>query len=209
MAGKNRIFTEEHRRKLSESHKGQKAWNKGKKGIYSEETILKMKEANKGRGLGEKRSPEVIEKMRKSMIGKNVGPLSEEHKENIRKGTIGKSHKQGNRKSRKGIPIGFVPKCAFKKGVIPWNYVDGRSSKIKWTERYDKDWNKIRQQALMRDKFVCQKCNSDNILLEVHHILSFLLTKDNSLDNLISLCKKCHRKIEAMEMRMLKSKKIA
>jgi len=46
-----RIFTTEHRRKLSESHKGKEPWNKGKSGvqIYSEETRKKMSESLKGK----------------------------------------------------------------------------------------------------------------------------------------------------------------
>ena len=40
--------TEETRRKMSDSHKGKSAWNKGKHGIYSEETRRKISEAMKG-----------------------------------------------------------------------------------------------------------------------------------------------------------------
>ena len=40
--------TEETRRKMSESHKGKPAWNKGKHGIYSEDTRRKISEAMKG-----------------------------------------------------------------------------------------------------------------------------------------------------------------
>jgi NUMOD3 motif/HNH endonuclease len=50
----------EGRRKLSEAHKGQKPWNKGLKS-----------------------SPESIEKMKRSKIGKKIGPMSEEHKRKI------------------------------------------------------------------------------------------------------------------------------
>lgn len=40
--GGQTIFSEESRRKLSNSLKGRDVWNKGKTGIYSEETIQKM-----------------------------------------------------------------------------------------------------------------------------------------------------------------------
>ena len=42
---KGKKHSEEHRRKLSEAHKGQNAWNKGKK--HSEETRRKIAEASK------------------------------------------------------------------------------------------------------------------------------------------------------------------
>ena len=40
--------TDESRKKMSESHKGKPAWNKGKHGIYSEDTRRKISEAMKG-----------------------------------------------------------------------------------------------------------------------------------------------------------------
>ena len=46
---KRKPFTEESRKKMSESHKGRIPWNKGKNNIYSEDTLKKLSEANKGR----------------------------------------------------------------------------------------------------------------------------------------------------------------
>lgn len=45
---KRKPFTEETRKKISESHKGRIPWNKGKKNIYSEDTLKKLSAANKG-----------------------------------------------------------------------------------------------------------------------------------------------------------------
>ena len=79
-----KIHSEETRNKMSESHKGKTASeetkhkisesHKGK--IYSEERIRKITEANKGR----KHSEETKEKMSQSKTGRN---LSEEHKRRI------------------------------------------------------------------------------------------------------------------------------
>ena len=41
-------LSDEHKQKLSESHKGQTPWNKGKSGCYSDETIQKLSEASSG-----------------------------------------------------------------------------------------------------------------------------------------------------------------
>lgn len=40
---KRKPFSEEWKKKMSESRKGKEPWNKGKKGIYSEECLLKIK----------------------------------------------------------------------------------------------------------------------------------------------------------------------
>lgn len=89
------------------------------------------------------------------------------------------------------------------KGWKPWNYIDGRSKNQSWF-RYGPDWNNIRKAVLIRDNFTCQHCFMMNIKFDIHHKIPFLLTKDNSLNNLITLCDKCHGKEEARIMRELK-----
>jgi hypothetical protein len=59
---RDRTFSEEHRRKLSEALKDRTAWNKGKTGVISEETKRKMGEAQKGK----KKSEETKRKMSKA-----------------------------------------------------------------------------------------------------------------------------------------------
>jgi hypothetical protein len=62
------------------------------------------------------------------------------------------------------------------------------------------NWNNIRKDIRARDKYVCMKCGMSNeeCLLEfgcelhIHHIVPYRLTKDNSSNNLISLCPVCH-----------------
>jgi len=81
------------------------------------------------------------------------------------------------------------------KGRKPWNYIDGRS-KLLAPARYGDDWDKIRYLVYLRDKFTCQDCEIKGIRLDVHHIIPFLVSRDNSLKNLISLCRSCHMKQE-------------
>lgn len=50
---KGKIFTEEHRRKISEANKAKIPWNKGKHNIYSDETRRKISEALKGQTVSE------------------------------------------------------------------------------------------------------------------------------------------------------------
>ena len=67
-------MSDEQKKKLSESRRGQKAWNKGKRGIYSEETLKKMSEAHSN----------ISEKTRNKMSEAQKGKtLSEEHRKKL------------------------------------------------------------------------------------------------------------------------------
>lgn len=144
MIGKNkgRIHSEEIRKKFSESHKGQKAWNKG----LTAETNLIIRNCAEKR-LGGKRSIESKRKMSESHIGMFVG---------------------ANHPNWKG-GISFEP--------------------------YGIEFNEqLRKQTRKRDNFTCQECGFTEeqlgYTLCVHHI--DYNKKNNSGDNLISLCRSCH-----------------
>jgi hypothetical protein len=58
---------------------------------------------------------------------------------------------------------------------------------------------KIRNQVLNRDGWVCQHCGCEPIQshrIDVHHITPYVLGGEHELDNLIALCKPCHKKAE-------------
>jgi len=110
-------------------------------------------------------------------------------------------------------------KTRFKKGIIPWNkgygdyikgdkhprwrYIDGRSYN-KPPYRYGDDWDKIRYLVYLRDNFTCQDCGIKGIGLDIHHKVPFLINRDNSLNNLITLCRSCHMKREWLILKELK-----
>jgi N6-L-threonylcarbamoyladenine synthase len=52
-------------------------------------------------------------------------------------------------------------------------------------------WN-VREYVLDRDNHSCQYCKKNNVVLGIHHIES-RKTGGNRPDNLITLCKKCHK----------------
>ena len=62
----------------------------------------------------------------------------------------------------------------------------------------------LRQKALDRDK-VCQNCGRDDNL-QVHHLQEIINGKsidayqDETLDNLITLCDDCHRRLHSKSM---------
>lgn len=57
-------------------------------------------------------------------------------------------------------------------------------------------WNTIRKGALRQTPF-CACCGKTRHL-QVHHIIPFRLTRDNSRTNLIPLCRACHKRVETV-----------
>lgn len=70
------------------------------------------------------------------------------------------------------------------------------------------DWDTQRQKCYERDDYTCQRCgvkcigrkelndkNKDR-LIQCHHIVKYKISRDNSLQNLMTLCVKCHGIIE-------------
>jgi len=165
---------------------------------------------------------ENIGKSRKGMV------FSKEHIKNLKKAFKGRKSKRKGisyvvefgvekakqikkqiSKNRKGKCIGH--NYGFKKGQKPWNYIDGRSKTL-GPARYGDDWFKIRLLVYKRDNYTCQRCG---VTMEetgnphhIHHIVPFLISFDNSLNNLITLCPSCHRKIEAKIMLKLKRREV-
>lgn len=76
-----------------------------------------------------------------------------------------------------------------------------------WVEggRYKKygeprHWRKQRMAAIERDNYKCQHCG-ESMNLEVHHWEPYWISQDNSLDNLVTLCRSCHKDVHDMYMR--------
>ena len=113
--------SEESKKKLSLSHKGQIAWNKGKRDIYSEETKRKMSEAKKG---------------------KKIGPFSEKARQNISKSKKGTKNPMYGIKGKNAPAYG---KRNLKLYMIEYNGVMMRSG---WEKLYAEylDKNNIKWQ---------------------------------------------------------------
>lgn len=56
-------------------------------------------------------------------------------------------------------------------------------------------WHGTRTEAIRRDNGRCRSCGATECL-QVHHITPYRETKDNNLDNLVTLCASCHMKVE-------------
>lgn len=57
----------------------------------------------------------------------------------------------------------------------------------------------IRKATLMRDNFTCQMCSVKETMLEAHHIVPKRLKGSDTITNLITLCKGCHKKVTINE----------
>ena len=99
ITSKGRKFSEETRRKISEGNKGRPAWNSGKTNIYSEETRKKMSEVAKRRKFSE----ETRRKMSASSKGRKV---SEETRRKIGLGHRGKIISKETRRKLRLFNIG-------------------------------------------------------------------------------------------------------
>jgi len=76
-------------------------------------------------------------------------------------------------------------------------------------DEYDlrkEEWTKLRKKIKARDNHTCQSCGKKNIVLHCHHIIPYAASKDNSEDNLVSLCPACHSSIEYFTKRALEYK---
>lgn len=57
---------------------------------------------------------------------------------------------------------------------------------------YPDNWQEIKQKALERARFRCERCGDAGVPLDVHHIISLSKGGTNDIDNLQVLCRKCH-----------------
>ena len=140
--------------------------------------------------------------------------FSKEHINNLSKSHIG--NKGYPTWKNKHFSIEHLKKLSqakrkfYSAGNHPWNYIDGRSKNCS-PARYGDDWFKIRLLVYKRDNWVCQNCglkmNHKTGAHDIHHKIPFLLSFDNSLENLITLCRSCHIKEEAKIIKKLKGGK--
>lgn len=69
-------------------------------------------------------------------------------------------------------------------------------------KNYTENWDGIRKKVYQRDGYRCVLCGKKG-KISAHHIVPVKVSKDNSLSNLVSVCDKCHRKLEAIGLRIL------
>lgn len=68
---------------------------------------------------------------------------------------------------------------------------------------YTDNWDKIRKSVYQRDGYRCVMCGKKG-KIHAHHIVPVTISKDNSMNNLVSVCESCHRKLEDVGFKILK-----
>lgn len=80
----------------------------------------------------------------------------------------------------------FCSRACYERHLCRTPRIRGRGSR----------WNAIRKGAIRQTPF-CACCGRTRHL-QVHHIIPFRLTQDNSPTNLIPLCRACHKRVETV-----------
>lgn len=60
-------------------------------------------------------------------------------------------------------------------------------------------WKKRRAEVIARDGGQCLRCGDFPRVPQVHHIIAWEISRDDSMGNLVTLCRSCHRTIETAE----------
>jgi len=155
--------SEETRRKISQSNKGQIPWTAGKH--HSSETKEKMRLS----ALGKKKSPEHIEKMRLNQLGKKH---SEETKRKMSRIRTGIKRSLEVRKHMSEIAKKGSESHAWKGGLNPLNK----------TLRKCFEMRQWRSDVFHRDNYTCKKCNIRGGILQADHIKPFsTILKENNI----------------------------
>ena len=178
---KGKHHTEETKRKMSEAHRGK---------IFSIETRKKISKIRKkylsdpknnsryGKPVSVK-TREKISQTKKGMI------FSIDHRMKLSVALQGKKlsqetrDKMGQARSGSNHPMW--------KGGISGSHRDRRA---------DRNWREIVKKIYARDDYTCQKCGKRGGRLCTHHIVPYVISNDDSPENLITLCQSCHIKEE-------------
>lgn len=129
--------------------------------------------------------------------------IAKEHLQKIRQENMIKRNKseKGRETSRKnGKNV-----SSNQTGEKNPNWKNGISS-LEFNESHGmtiQEWKKSAQKIRKRDKFICQFCGKKHSIV-VHHIIPRNVKINNSSNNLITLCEKCHPKVEHLTDKYLK-----
>jgi hypothetical protein len=160
---------------------------------HTEEERQKISDANKGRRL----TPEQLERQRITHRGWKQS-LEQRSKQRDRMMgnclTLGKKLPPFTPEHREKIGIAHIGRWVGEKSPM-WR---GGCSKTRYRKAYGAEFWRIRKFVKQRDGHVCQLCLREhpgrvfreNVGLQIHHI--DYDKKNNSLNNLITLCNKHH-----------------
>ncbi len=82
--------------------------------------------------------------------------------------------------------------------------IEKHAANRKREELYSKNWDNIRKIVYTRDNHRCVMCGKKG-KVHAHHIVPVRVSHDNSLSNLVTVCEKCHRKLETVGFTILEA----
>jgi 5-methylcytosine-specific restriction endonuclease McrA len=88
----------------------------------------------------------------------------------------------------------FCSRDCYNKWMCDDEYINGRGSR----------WKSIRKATRERTPFCCL-CGKTHAL-EIHHVVPYRLSHDNGANNLVPLCKSCHKSFEHITHGVLSAK---
>lgn len=114
----------------------------------------------------------------------------------------GKSFAHAFKRGGTGKPkrfCGLVCKIAWYRAANVYNYLGEDAKNFPTDMEHLTFWMQRAAEVRARDK-VCRDCgktpSQNRRALDVHHIVPYRLSHDNSMENLIALCRSCHTKAE-------------
>ena len=172
---KRKPFSEEHKKRISESKKGLSfGWKKGMH--HSEESRKKISKGLKGKKFNKERRKKFSEILKREwLLGKTKKKIGEANRE---KGF--ETHKKMS---------------ATKLGIKLDQWQGFASSKNKLErEAFRKQ---LQRKVFKRDNYTCQLCGIKGVALQVDHIQSWAeyIELRFNINNCRTLCQKCHYKI--------------
>lgn len=169
--------SEETRKKISRSNKGRAGGMEGKR--HSEETRIKMSLARKGRIMTEETKQKIREKRALQVFTPETrNKMAEAHR--------GDKNPMNNPLHRLKVS---GKNCHFWKGGITPENIRIRTSL---------EYKKWRKDVFERDNYTCQICGQVGGTLQADHIKSFAANPESRFDlnNGRTLCLSCHKKTD-------------
>lgn len=191
---KRKPFSEETKRKISESNKGKsfsketrQKMSESRKGIiYSDETKKRMSEAQKGKVPTEETRQKLSKAGKGRIVSKETCKRISLSKQGSKHPMFGKKHSLETLFKMSEAHKG--EKCNWWKGGISKHYK---------TEYYSLKYRLWRESVFARDNYTCQDCGfkGNNGYITAHHIQSFSKFPELkfNIDNGKTLCEECHK----------------
>ena len=89
-----------------------------------------------------------------------------------------------------------------RKGQGNANWKGGLTSPY-YLHHNGKQWDRQRKECSARDNWTCRICGTQSKRLHAHHIIPWLLSKDDDLENLVTICTSCHSRKNFMGVTFL------